>query len=228
MVHPHRNTACGTVVPVPKRVDHDERRRQIATSVWRIAAERGLPAATLRAVATDAGVSMRLVQYYFPAKDDLRVFAFEEVVRLQGQRMRERFAALGRPPQPAEFLRICLLEVLPTDDESRMLSRVHAAYYAAALTDPALAAAAERTPQDAMGSVLADQIRAGQDAGTVDPTVDPLQEARGLVALVAGLASMMLVGGRTVAEAEAVLNYRLDRLLAPARRRAPRRDPRSA
>jgi AcrR family transcriptional regulator len=198
---------------VPKRVDHEERRRQIATAVWRIAATRGLPAATLREVAAEAGVSMRLVQYYFATKERLIVYAFEQVAATLGGRMRARFAALGRTPTPAEVVRTVLLEVIPYDEESRLLSRVHAAYYAAALTDPALASASPApNPQDSVENVIAAQLRAGQAAGQVSPGVDPDLEARTLAALAAGLASTIHVGVRTTDEAAAVVRYQVHRL----------------
>lgn len=197
---------------MPKRVDHEERRQQIAEAVWRIAATRGLPAATLREVAAEAGVSMRLVQYYFTTKERLIIHAFEQVAAVSGQRMQARFAALGRKPTPADVVRTCLLEVIPYDKDSRLLSRVHAAYYAAALTDPALAAADARNPQDLLESLIARQLRAGQTAGRVARDIDPDLEARTLAALAAGLASTIHVGGRTPAEAAAVVNYQIHRL----------------
>lgn len=221
MVHLHHKPSLCHSGRVPKRVDHDQRRRQIAEGVWRIAATRGLPAATLREVAAECGVSMRLVQYYFDTKEKLLVAAFEYVAERSGALIRERLAELGRPPTPAEVLRICLLGVLPTDEDSLLLSRVHAAYYAAALTDPSLAAAGAVSPQDLLERVLTDQIRQGQAAGDVPAGLDPTQEARGLAALAAGLASIMLVGGRTPAEATALVDYRLAAIFSagPRRRR---------
>ncbi|MEV4759609.1 TetR/AcrR family transcriptional regulator [Micromonospora sp. NPDC049559] len=201
---------------MPKRVDHEQRRRQIAAAVWRIAATRGLPAATLREVAAEAGVSMRLVQYYFTTKEQLLVYAFEQGARSAGERMRASFAALGRPPEPVDVVRICLLELLPTDEESLMLARVHAAYYAAALTDAALANADAEDPQQQLENVLATQLRAGQAAGDVPAGIDPALEARGLAALAAGLSSIMLVGGRTAEDAIALVRYHVDRLFPGA------------
>ncbi|WP_229074894.1 TetR/AcrR family transcriptional regulator [Actinoplanes sp. DH11] len=200
---------------MPKRVDHDERRRHIAEAVWRIAATRGLPAATLREVAAEAGVSMRLVQYYFQTKEQLLVHALELGAQAAGERIRQRFAALGHPPTPEDVVRICVLELLPTDADSLLLSRVHAAYYAAALTDPALARADAKNPQHQLESVIAKQLRTGQESGAVPPGIDPDLEARGLAALAAGLSSTMLVGVRDTGDAVAVMEYYLRRLFPP-------------
>jgi DNA-binding transcriptional regulator YbjK len=46
-------------------VDHDVRKRQITDAVVRITVKGGLASATFREVAAEAGVSVRLVQYYF-------------------------------------------------------------------------------------------------------------------------------------------------------------------
>ncbi|WP_305786516.1 TetR/AcrR family transcriptional regulator [Symbioplanes lichenis] len=204
---------------MPKRVDHEVRRRQIAEAVWRIAATRGLQAATLREVATEAGVSVRLVQYYFATKDRLLADALHYLTRAMADRMRTRLRELGRPPGPRDIMRICLIEALPTDDESLMMARVHGAYYSAALADPSLASAAaagpDPLPQDSMEKVLTTQIRSAQQTGHIPPTADPTQEARTLGALAAGLSSMVLVGARTPEEAVDVITYRLNALFTP-------------
>ena len=197
---------------MPKRVDHEQRRRQIAEAVWRIAATRGLPAATLREVAAEAAMSMRLVQYYFTTKEQMLVYAFEHGALAAGERMRARFAAFDRPPGPVDVVRTCLLELLPTDEDSLMLARVHAAYYAAALTDTSLADADAKNPQHQLESVIATQLQAGQAAGDVPAGIDPTLEARGLAALTAGLSSTMLVGGRSAEDATALINYHVNRL----------------
>ena len=48
---------------MPKRVDHEERRQQIAEALLRTAAARGLHATGMREVGAEAGVSLRVVQY---------------------------------------------------------------------------------------------------------------------------------------------------------------------
>ena len=72
---------------MPKRVDHEERRRQIADALLRTAATRGLHATGMREVAAEAGVSLRLVQYYFGAREELMLAAI--------QRLAARFRRTG-------------------------------------------------------------------------------------------------------------------------------------
>src|SRR5215472_17324054 len=72
-----RTVGGGYGEPVPKRVDHEERRRQIADALVRRAATRGLHATGMREVAAEAGVSLRLVQYYFGTKEELMLAAMQ-------------------------------------------------------------------------------------------------------------------------------------------------------
>jgi DNA-binding transcriptional regulator YbjK len=53
------------------RVDHDERRTQIAEALNQVAGGRGLHAVGMRDVAAEAGVSLCLVPYYFQTKEKL-------------------------------------------------------------------------------------------------------------------------------------------------------------
>ena len=64
---------------MPKQVDHQARRQEIADAVLRLAASQGLDAVTLRHVAAEAGVSMGRVQHYFATKDEMLLFAFQVI-----------------------------------------------------------------------------------------------------------------------------------------------------
>src|SRR2546422_6311494 len=83
---------------MPKQVDHEARRQQLAEAVCRLAASQGLEAVSLRHVAAEAGVSMGQVQHYFSTKDELLLFAF----RVVSERAEQRFAAAaGAVPEGA-------------------------------------------------------------------------------------------------------------------------------
>ena len=84
---------------VPKRVDHEERRRQIADALLRTAATRGLHATGMREVAAEAGVSLRLVQYYFGTKEELMLVAMQHLAAQFAERGR-RGSATQRDRKP--------------------------------------------------------------------------------------------------------------------------------
>src|SRR5215472_2102220 len=110
----------GTVSGVPRRVDHEQRRRQIADALVRIAATRGLHATGMREVAAEAGVSLRLVQYYFGTKEELMLAAMQYLAVQFSERALARIrltqAASDGPASPRDVIAAILTEGLPADD----------------------------------------------------------------------------------------------------------------
>ncbi|WP_367135676.1 MULTISPECIES: TetR/AcrR family transcriptional regulator [Streptomyces] len=187
------------------------RRRQIAEAVWRIAAERGLEAASMREVAAAAGVSLRVVQYHFGSKHGLLVSALHLLHEENDRRARARMAALHDPADLRAVLGAVLNEFLPLDEQRRDALRAFVAYYVRSLTDPALAEVFLHASQP-IEQLVAGLIR---QAGAA-PGVDPEREADLLVSGVTGLGMDVLHGRRTLAEVRTTLDYHLDRIM-PAR-----------
>ncbi len=84
---------------MPRRVDHAARRREITDAVIRITLKGGLTAATFREVAAEAGVSVRLVQYYFGSKDELLLATQRHVAERSIERLRTWVAATDGSPR---------------------------------------------------------------------------------------------------------------------------------
>ncbi|AXB44561.1 TetR/AcrR family transcriptional regulator [Amycolatopsis albispora] len=180
---------------MPKRVDHQLRRREITGALWEIARADGLAGVTLRRVAAEVGISMNLVQYYFPTKDELLTCGLQHLIEAASARLKAEIEAASGP---RAVLRAALVGLLPVDDRSRLLTAVHHAYLAHAITDPAMAALLNRIPRE-----LAEQLA---------PTVDhphALTEVDALLAMVTGLALGLLIGTYTQDEAIAQIDHRL-------------------
>ena len=212
---------------MPKRVDHEERRREIADALLRTAAERGLHATGMREVAAEAGVSLRLVQYYFGTKEELLLAAMQHLAAQFGDRVLARIRRIKEtesPASPRDVIAAILTEALPADDERRTFTLVYTAYFALSLTDPALAIAPLVRNSAAVIDVVAAQLRAAQAAGDAPADLDPDLEAVSLLAMGAGLGTSVLGGQSSPAEAQAVIDYHLYRLF-PASRPALRRRP---
>jgi AcrR family transcriptional regulator len=198
------------------RVDHEERRTQIAEALLRIADTEGLQSASMRAVAAEAGVSLRLVQYYFTTKEALLLDALARLgIQLQA-RMESWIKAAGSPPTPRSILTAILSCILPTDAESRRITRTYAAYYTLVLSDPDVLEKFGTLPPDLLESFLAKQIRAAQQTGEIDPAVDPELTGAGLLAMVNGLGQSVLGGQRTGDAALAILTHHLNELFRTA------------
>ena len=58
---------------MPRHADHDARRRQLADAALHVALDQGLDRVSVPRIAAQAGVSVGLVQHYFPAKAALVV-----------------------------------------------------------------------------------------------------------------------------------------------------------
>ncbi len=204
---------------MPKRVDHEERRQQIAEALLRTAAVRGLHATGMREVAAEAGVSLRLVQYYFGTKEELLLAAMQHLAARFGAQATARFrqaSGSASPARPRDVIAAVLAQALPADEERRTFHFIYTAYLALSLTDPALAIAPLVKNSGAVAGVLAAQLRAAQAAGDTPAHLDPDLEAITLMAMSAGLATSVLAGQSTVGQAQAVVDYHLDRLFPPS------------
>ena len=200
---------------VPKRVDHEERRRQIADALLRTAASRGLHATGMREVAAEAGVSLRLVQYYFGTKEELLLAAMQHLAAQFGERATARINRLKEtesPVNPRDVIAAILTEALPVDDERRTFTVLWTAYFALSLTEPALAIAPLVKDSAAVMDVVAAQLRAAQAAGDMPADLDPDLEALTLMTMSAGLGTTILGGYISPGQAQAVIDYHLHRL----------------
>jgi AcrR family transcriptional regulator len=196
---------------VPKRVDHDERRREITEALFRIAATQGLQAVTLRAVAAEAGISMFQVQYYFPTKEQMLQYAWRRITELGAERAGRDIAEAMRTGDERAVIRACVLAVLPTDDRSRMLCAVQIAYFAVDVTR-----GGQSPDQQAMlphlVRLLTDQLGQGQQRGRVPAHLDARLEADALATMTAGLLSAILVDAYDTEQATRIIDYRLGHL----------------
>jgi AcrR family transcriptional regulator len=200
---------------VPKRVDHEERRTQIADALLRTAATRGLHATGMREVAAEAGVSLRLVQYYFGTKEELLLFAMQQLAAQFSARAVARFreaSGSGGLASPRDVIAAILTEGLPADDERRTFTVLYTAYFALSLTDPALAIGPLVRNSAAVIDVVAAQLRSAQATGATPARLDPELEALSLIAMSAGLGTSVMGGQSTPEQAQAVIDYHLDRL----------------
>jgi AcrR family transcriptional regulator len=169
---------------MPKIVDHEQRREELAAAVWRLAAREGLEAVTVRRVAEEAGWSTGALVHYFSDKEELILFAFRTVADRVGRRLA---TSEERTSDPLELARATLAEGLPVDRERQEEVRVWFAFLGLALTRPALARA-QRVTYRAWRDRVAEHLRSAQAAGALRTDVDCATAAAALVALVDGVA----------------------------------------
>jgi len=196
---------------MPRRVDHELRRHEIAEAVWRLIERGGLENVTPQQVAAETGLSARQLADYFGTRDYLLLGALE-ILTADAQRQADRRMVAGDPPPDLrEIVRSVLYELLPLDDERRTRDTIRAAYFVRILTETGFADVSESTdppPEHAITELLDEAKRQGEVIRHVDTTT----EAALLVAAAEGLKSSVLLGRRTPEEATALLDHQLERL----------------
>lgn len=197
---------------MPKQVDHQQRREEISSAVWRLATSVGLQGVTFREVAAEAGVSVSLIQHYFGTKEGLLVWSVDHNTRRMGARITRRLRRAGTAPAPHDVVRIVCTSFLPTDRESREAMGVYHAFAGAALTDPVLRGGDGFRNEAVLRDFLAAQLESGRDTGTLVAGIDPVLEARALLSMVLGLSLAVLLGRVKATEAVATVEHHVDRL----------------
>jgi AcrR family transcriptional regulator len=120
---------------MPKLVDYDERRSELAEAAANLIARSGIGAATMRDVAAEAGWTTGALTHYFADKRDLLLCTFQASLEAR------RAARAADPTDPFARLTASLEGALPSDDDRRRHWMVTIAFCAQAAGDPDLAAA---------------------------------------------------------------------------------------
>jgi AcrR family transcriptional regulator len=172
---------------MPKLIDHDERREQLAQATWRVILRDGVGAASVRTVAAEAGRSAGSLRHVFATQSELLVFALQLVV----ERATARVAALLPLPAGVAAVEAVAAELLPLDRERRAEMEVYLALFTAANVNADLRGVrdgAHRTTRDACRWMVA-QLDNGVDLA---PGADRELEALRLHAVIDGLAAHLV------------------------------------
>ena len=167
---------------MPKVVDHERRREDIAEATWRVVASRGLDAATVREIASETGCSTGVLAHYFRDKDELLLYA----LRLAWDRAARRMENRSRNQSGREALQSVLLEALPLNTERRAEWRVWLSFWGRAASD-ALLAAEQKARYVPWRRLVQNLILACQREGSVGPDVDVQEATESIIALVDGI-----------------------------------------
>lgn len=197
---------------MPKVVDHEQRRREIADAVSRLAREQGLQSVTFRQVAKQAGVSVALIQHYFGSKEGLLFGTLEIQSRRFAERIGDRLAHLPHGGDPKERLSVIATSFIPTDDQSRAAMLLYHSFAGAALTDPNLRKTEAFQNSESLIAAMSNEIAALQASERTNTKLDPTTEATTILSLVLGLSLATLLDQTQPEQALDVLHAHLDRL----------------
>ncbi|MHC3002927.1 TetR/AcrR family transcriptional regulator [Gordonia sp. GN26] len=175
---------------MPKLIDRDERRAEIAEALWRIVLREGVSGVSVREVAGEAGISVGSLRHVFADKSELLEFS----MRLIYERVAERVRTHGRVRDPLRRAEAILAELLPMDDNRRVEMHVNLALLTESVAHPGLAQAA-REAFDGLRGLCAAVLTELRDQKVVATSVDVDSEAVRLHALIDGLAMHLLLDG---------------------------------
>ncbi|QWF83613.1 TetR/AcrR family transcriptional regulator [Amycolatopsis sp. CA-230715] len=129
---------------MPKVVDPELRRTDIAEAVFRLVAREGVHAASLRRVATEAGLNVGSVRHYFANHEDLLIFAAETMYARVTERVGEHVAAMDAGADKRASVMKMLSEFLPLDDRRRDETTICFAFLAESRLNPELRVLAQK------------------------------------------------------------------------------------
>ena len=129
---------------VPRLIDHDQRREELARALWQVVTDKGIAAVSIREVAATAGVSAGSLRHLFPTRERLVIAAAEQMLH----NVERRILALPRDVPPLRFAEQALAQALPLDAERRIEFAVNLALVAEEPAVPALAGIRRQTFDD--------------------------------------------------------------------------------
>ena len=197
---------------MPKQVDHEERRREIAAAVLRLVTTRGVEAASLRnGGQRGRRPSMGAVQHDFTTKDEMPPFRAR--VRQHAARRARRQGRMAEQKKPATrrgtFRLFCTL-LIPLDEDSRAggpaVGRAHQPRLRRR-ADPEAGRPRIRQPH---------RLRHAPAQTTHCPGADAGQAALHLVSVIEGLRWPVLFGVYSEQQAMDVLDAQLDLIFGSA------------
>ena len=170
---------------MPKQVDHDARREEIAAAAARVVAEMGIESLTTADLAAAAGCTVGALPHYFRGKEAILLAALQSARASVATRGGEGWKRSGGG------LADVLAAALPLDARSRRDARVWFAFFGRALHSPAIAREYRKRynglERDAAALIEKAPLREGWDVKTVLET---------LFAFIDGLAMRALVEPR--------------------------------
>ena len=165
---------------MPKIVDVDQRRMELAAAAARVIARAGVDGASMREIATEAGWTTGTLVHYFANKHELLDFTLRASIEQRSARRSARGDL-----SPADALRASLESALPTDDDTRVHWIVTVALAGAAASDDRLAATQRELYRGYRGYLI--------DLLAAMPAIDDAAtEAERLIGLVDGIALQAL------------------------------------
>lgn len=152
---------------MPRFIDHDARRDDIARAAWQVLAREGADRLTMRNIAAEAGFSHSALARYFPDKESLLLAAFERTQQLANADI----GAATEAKRGLRALRALCIRVLPVGDQGTLHARVALAFWSHAAQNQTFGER-QREQATAWRARLMAHLREAESDGELDPGID--------------------------------------------------------
>ncbi len=169
-------------------MSQQDRRIEVSAAVWRVIVREGLDRTSIRAIARELDCTTGVVTHYFRDKQELILFALDQVTENLKQSMQE----VAKQPLTIERLVEMLSVFLPSDSKRQEILKVWVAFLGYAVGRESLMLEHQASAKQ-LREVIIQEMEALQSAQKIREDIDPEIEANVLLALVNGIALDSLI-----------------------------------
>ena len=119
---------------MPRVVDHDDRRHELAEAAWRAIVKYGLDGTTTRLIARESGYSNGVLAHYFESKDEILL----EALRISHEGIDKRIREAVEHKEGFDALRTFCIEVLPISGQPARETHLEMSMWSRALVNDEL------------------------------------------------------------------------------------------
>jgi AcrR family transcriptional regulator len=167
---------------MPKVVNHDARREEVAEATWRVIAAHGVDGATLREIAREAGFTTGVIHHYFRDRDELMAFAYELIAEQNADKLRDLLRTL---PAGMPRVRASVEALVPRELKSGRVASLLGFWSSAVVNDRHRAL--NLASYGRFRALVREQVEEAIGVGDLPRHLDPDDTADQLIALGEGL-----------------------------------------
>ncbi len=195
---------------MPKIVDHEVRRDDIARAAFRVIRKKGVAKATIRDIARESGSSVGAVVHYITSKDHIFLHAAEHSSLV----IRDRMERAARDHSGLEALRHVLYEGLAANDEMLGHWKVWFGFWHLSENSELIRAATHDRYNESYRR-YGKLIKAAQKAGEIRADIKIADATAALICQMDGIGVHVLISGRPPSRAKlrAQIDTWIDRML---------------
>ena len=169
-------------------MSYDDRRIEVAKAAWRVIVREGLDRTSMRAIAQELGSSTGVVTHYFRDKEELTLFALEQVFKNVVEVMR----TCAETQQGVDRIEQMIFAALPLEATDEDDWKVWLAFLGYSVGREHLVQE-HRKRYDLLRQIIYQELADLQTAKLIRSDLDLTLEANALIALVDGIGSGIVI-----------------------------------